>query len=152
MNTTTLKDKTTGNMIDYSSAGNLGTTLSFGEFIGGSISNPGGIAAVSSFGYKLITGDEISTYLPEQVKAYNFIETPGMYNFKLAIIAKKKGIFAISVGNAANVFRKDDKCTKAAFAIPLKETNNHIYFLQQNRPGYTPSGLELTNMYRFKVK
>ncbi len=149
---TTLKDLSSDNIVDYSNASNLGTAISFGEFIGGSVSNPGGIPAVNAFNYNLITGKEFVHYLPAQTKEFNFDESQGRYKFKLGVIAKRKGIFSISISNAANVYSKNDKCTKASFAINLKETNNHIYFLEQNRPGYIPSGLELTNMYCFKVK
>ncbi len=149
---TNLKELSTSNTVDYSNAGNLGSAISFLEFVGGSISNPGVVGSVNGFNYSLITGTEISHFLPAQTKEFNFDESQGRYKFKLGVIAKRKGIFSISISNAANVYRKNDKCTKASFSIPFKETNNHIYFLQQNRPGYTPSGLELTNMYCFKVK
>ncbi len=146
-----IQDGPTGKMVDYSGTSNLGTALSFMEFTGGSFSNPGTEYAVSAFQFNLKSGSEIVHFLPEKVKEFKFEEKQGNYTFKLAVIAKRKGIFAIGISNAANVYREKDKCSKAAFSIPLKETNNHIYLLEQNRPGYIPSGLELTNLYCFKV-
>jgi hypothetical protein len=149
---TVLKDNISGEMIDYSFAGNLGTALSFLEFTGGSISNPGAVYAVSAFRYILMSGEEvIPHFLPEKVKEYKFDEKQGSFKFRLGVIASKKGVFAIGISNASNVFKENDKCTKAAFSIPLKETNNHIHLLEQNRPGYIPSGLEITNLYCFRV-
>lgn len=150
---TRLVDLGTGNMIDYSGAGNLGTAIDFLEFTGGSISNPGAIPAVNAFEYKLIYGVFIpDNVLPEKNRDYNFTEVNSEYKFRLGIIPKRTGIFAIAPGNASNVYRNNDYCTKAGFSIIFSNTNQHIYFYQQNRPGYIPSQYELTHMYCFKVK
>jgi len=122
------------------------------EFIGGNFTDPGSNPAVSSFSYKLINGREQPNVLPDKIKEYLLSEVQNKYIFKLGVIAKKKGLFAIGIDNAASGFRKNDNCTKATFHIKLKDTDNQIGFYTQNRPGYTPSGLDLTNLYCFKVK
>lgn len=149
---TNLNEIQTGRQIDYNNAENIGSAITFLEFIGGDINNPGVVGSTSSFNYNLILGSAIMNPLSEQIKEYKFLEEQGNYKFRLGIIPKKKGIFGIGIGNAANVYRKNDKCTKANFAITFKNTKQHLYFLEENRPGYTPSGTELTNLYCFKVK
>jgi hypothetical protein len=90
--------------------------------------------------------------LPEQNRDYGFSEMNNEYKFKLGVIPKQTGTFAIGVDNAANVFRTNDKCTKASFFIKFANTNQHLYFIEQNRPGYTISESESTHAYCFKVK
>jgi hypothetical protein len=148
-----LKDLQTGSNVDYRNTENLGTGIQLLRFTGGSLSDPGVVPAIDSFTFLLKEG----VLMPpngnaNQVKTYNFLEESGKYKFKLGVIPQKKGVYALAISNAANVFQKNDKCTKASFAFKLQDTDNHIYLLKENRPDYTPSGLELTNLYCFKVK
>ena len=150
---THLRDAISGNTIDYSGAENFGTDINFFEFTGGSFSDPGVTAAVSAFDYKLIYGVFIpDSHLPGQNRDYEFDEVGDKYLFKLGIIPKRKGVFSFSPGNATNVYTKKNKCDKASFLITFANTNQHLYFYEQNRPGYTPSEYERTHMYCFKVK
>ena len=149
---TTFKDDQTGQNVDFSNASNLGFGLTFDKFVGGSISNPGTISAVSEFSTILIYGTELTSLLPDRIKSFSFLEETGRYKFKIGIVAKKEGVFSVSISNAANVYRKNEKCDKAGFSITFANTNQHLYFYEQNRPGYTPSEYERTHMYCFKVK
>jgi hypothetical protein len=150
---TQLADLNSGQSIDYSGAENFGTAIGIFEFTGGSVNNPGGTGAVDAFEYKLIHGVFIpDSHLPNENKDYEFAEIGSEYKFKLGIIPKRHGIYTISPGDAANVYTKKNKCDKAGFAIKFTNTNQHLYFYEQNRPGYTPSEYERTHMYCFKVK
>ena len=149
---TTFMDDQTGQNINFSNAANLGFGLTFDKFVGGSISNPGTIAAVSNFSTILIYGTELTSLLPDRIKSYGFLEETGRYKFKIGIVTKQKGVFSISISNAANVYRRNDGCPKAGFSITFANTNQHMYYYEQNRPGYTPSQYEQTHMYCFKVK
>jgi hypothetical protein len=149
---TLLKDRVTNIEINYNNAENLGSAISLVELTGGNAADPGAIPSVSSFNFNLVWGKETASSLPNQVKEYLFAELMGKYKFKLAIIPQKKGIYAVGISNASNVFRKDDKCKKASLSIKFFSTNTHIYLLEKQRPGYIPSGLDLTNNYYFKVK
>jgi len=150
---TRLRDAYSGNTIDFSGAENFGTDINFFEFTGGSFSNPGVVAAVDAFDYKLIYGVFIpDNHLPNQNRDYGFIEIGNEYRFKLGIIPKRSGIFSFSPGNAANVYTNKNKCDKAGFTLTFGNTNQHFYFYEQNRPGYTPSEYERTHLYCFKVK
>lgn len=150
---TNLSDGISGNTVDFSGAENFGTDINFYEFIGGNFSNPGVLAAVDAFDYKLTTGTFIpDNHLPEQNKDYRFAEIGNEYRFKLGVIPKRKGTFSFSPGNASNVYTKKRPCDKANFLITFENTNQHLYFYEQNRPGYTLSEYERTHVYCFKVK
>lgn len=146
-----LKDFETEQVIDYSGAENFGPSIQYIELIGGDLYNPGGIAAANSFENHLIWGTPVSFDKPDKVRSFRCIEENGSYKFKVGIIPKKKGAFIIAPGNAANVFRKNDKCTKAGFNLTFKNTDQHLYLYEQNRPGYVPSGYEREHMYCFVV-
>lgn len=150
---TRLVDISSGNSIDYSTAQNLGISINFFQFTGGSISNPGVIPAVNAFEYKLVYGEFLhDPFLPDQNRDYKFAEINNEYRFKLGIIPKRVGIFSFSPGDAGGVVRNNDECSKANFKITFTNTNQHLYFYEQNRPGYIPSVYEQTHIYCFKVK
>ncbi len=146
-----LKDTFLDRIIDYSGAENLGTSISFIEMIGGSFGNPGAIEAADSFDIITLIGKSIATPSSHRIKAFSFEEISGNYRFKIGIIPRKKGIFSLAPSDAARVYRANDKCTKASFGITFRNTNQHLYLYEQNRPGYTPSEYEATHMYCFKV-
>jgi len=148
---TQLKNLINGQIIDYSGAENLGTAIGYGELLGGDMLNPGGIPAANSFDNVLRAGVLSSTDKPEQVRVYRFKEENGKYLFKLGIIPKKKGTFIIAPGNAANVYRKSDKCSKAGFNLTFENTNQHLYLYEQKRPGYVLSDYDRGHIYAFKV-
>lgn len=152
ISSTILPDLATGDLVEYSKA-NLSMSKDFVEFTGGSISNPGVVPSVNAFDYKLVHGSFIPDDLsPEKNRDYSVQENNSAYRFKLGIIPKRVGIFSIAVTNASNVYRLNDLCSKASFKITFANTNQHLYFYEQNRPGYTPSEYERTHMYCFKVK
>lgn len=148
---TSLTDLRTNQLIDFSRATNLGSAITVVKFIGGSVSDPGAVYSANSFDYVLVVGNKIDNPSTEGVREYTFAEDNKMYHFKLGIIPKQYGIFSIGLSNAANVYRKSDKCTKAEFEINFNNTNQHLYYLQNNRPGYIITGSELTSLYCFKV-
>ena len=148
---TSLQDNNSGKLIDYSGASNLGTAISVVKFIGGSISDPGAVYSANSFNYFLAIGNPVNNSFVEGIREYLFLENNNQYKFKLAIIPQQLGIYSLGISNAANVYRHSDPCTKAGFEIDFENTNQHLYFLQENRPGYTISGSELTSLYCFKV-
>lgn len=131
-----------GQLVEYNNAGNLGSSISFYA-----LSNLGQftVKSVNKFNYSLIEG--VQKRITDDIIEYTFSEKNGAYQFKLALIAKEKGIYSIIFSNAANVYRINDKCTKANFIINFKNTNQH-YYLNPNFTGGTPVGGD----YYFKVK
>ncbi len=148
---TQLMDLIRNQITDYSDAENLGMVIGYGELIGGDLLNPGGLPAANNFENILIKGLSVQSFKPDQVREFLFKEEGGMYYFKLGIVPKKKGLFIISPGNATNVYTSGNKCDKASFSLTFKNTNQHLYLYQQNRPGYTLSKYDQTHIYCFNV-
>jgi hypothetical protein len=147
---TKLQDVVTGNTIDYGNAVNLGEDLSLLIFTGGSVSDPGASYANTNFDYFIANGGAGLTSI-NGVRNFLFSELNGSYLLKVGIIPKKAGIYGLGIGNPTGVYRKNDACTKASFAISFYNTNQHLYYYQNNRPGYSISDYEQQHMYCFKV-
>lgn len=144
---TTLKDGFTGQMISYSGAANLGSAISFAKLIAPSLTDD---QVASNFKFVLLQGNEIMRPDTAKYREFKFDELNSYYKFKLGIIPKEQGVFKMFVSNAANVYRYNDKCTKAGFVINFKETNQHFYFNEVSFPGIVLSGKN--GVYLFKVK
>ena len=140
-----LKDMISNRIINYTDAANLGSAVGFEELLGNSQRKE----AVSDFNFILISGMEINSVNPARFKEYIFKEEANRYIFRLGLIPKKQGIFRMGFSDAANVYRKNEGCTKAYFKIFFKETNQHLYFNDNNFNITTPLP---SNMYCFKVK
>jgi hypothetical protein len=141
---TQFKDIATEQIIDYSKAENLGSGISFSAI---NSSNEFTVNSVDKFNYILKEGIELRHgYGNGLGNEYQFIEKNGRYLFLLGIIAREKGIFRIIFSNAGNVYRSNDKCTKAGFTINFKDTDQHIY-LFPGGAGTPPGG----GVYYFKV-
>jgi hypothetical protein len=68
----TLVDISSGNSVNYSGAVNFSTGIDFFEFIGGNVNNPGVLAAVNAFEYKLNEGVFVpDNVVPQQNRDYN---------------------------------------------------------------------------------
>lgn len=137
--------------VEFSGATNLGSDLSFDIFRGGSISDPGTNYAANDFNYSLVIGSPANNPFTDRIKEYLFKENDNTYDFKLGIIPKFSGTYAVAIGDAQGVARKSDKCSKAYFEIDFENTNQHLYLYQDNRPGYTISEYEQKHMYCFRV-
>lgn len=140
-----LKDAISNREISFANAANLGSAIAFGQLLGNSQEKD----AVSDFNYILISGTETNSVNAARFKEYLFKEELGRYIFRLGIIPKKVGIFRMGFSDAANVYRKNQGCGKAFFKILFKETNQHLYFNDNNFNITTPLP---SNMYCFKVK
>jgi hypothetical protein len=148
---TKLNNLYTNQIVDYSGAVNFGTAIGYLKLVGGDLLNPGSVAAADSFENILIKGKSEQSLNPAQVRNFLFTEENGMYVFKLGMVSKAKGLFAIGPGNAVNVYTNTNKCNKANFTLTFKNTDQHLYLYEQSRPGYTPSEYEKTHMYCLKV-
>ena len=93
-------------------------------------------------------GIEIANPYIELGREYGFIQENNRCLFLLGVIPKQKGIYSILFSNSNNVYRKNDKCTKASFVLNFKNTNQHYYLSPFFAGGPTPIGGD----YYFKVK
>lgn len=147
VNTSTkLTDLQTGALVEYNNTSNLGNVVTLLRFL--TVNTQG---AVNNFSLVLLKGTEVSAVDPLSQKDVLFVEENGNYKFNLAIIAKDTGRYAITIGNATNVFRKNDNCTKASFAINFEATNQHFYLLHLWRPDLILDDQSKTKVYYFKV-
>lgn len=149
---TRLLNKETNQMVDYTGAENFGTAISYIELKGGDILNSNSLPAANSFDNVLKKGVQLTPINPQYTRAFQFVEEAGSYRFKVGIVPKKKGLFAIAPGNAENVYTRSNQCDKAGFDLTFTDTEQHMYLLEQSRPGYTPSELERTHTFCFKVE
>jgi hypothetical protein len=138
-------DRINGQTVTFSNAENLGTAIGFAEIILPEIKG-----AANDFDYVLVKGTTVSNPKVTEIREYSFIEGSANYEFRLGIIPKRKGFFNFGLSNAANVFRKNDKCTKAFYRIYFTQTPLHLYYLKQVL-GITPDST-YASPYCFKVK
>ncbi|MHA4845771.1 hypothetical protein ACX0G7_16475 [Flavitalea antarctica] len=118
---TQFKDEATGIFVDYDKAQNLGTYLSFAGLLKDSIFP----VTVDKFDFILKKGLESKSTDIRLRKEYNFPDVRNRYEFLLGIVPKEKGTFSVLFSRAANVYRSDDKCTKATFSINFVDTDQH---------------------------
>ena len=145
------KNLATGEIVNFTGAVNLGFSISYIELKGGDLNSPGAISSAAEFTNVLIKGIESVPVRPEQIRNFRFVEENGFYHFKLAIIPKKRGLFAIAPGNSGSVYTNDNKCWEAGFSLTFKDTNQRIFLYEQSRPGYAVSAYERSHMYVFRV-
>ena len=145
------KNLATGEIVNFTGAVNLGFAISYLELKGGDINSPGALASAAEFTNVLIKGTETTPPRPEQIRTFRFVEENGFYHFKLGIIPKRMGLFAIGFGNSGSVYTNNNKCWEASFSLTFKDTNQRIFLYEQSRPGYTASSFERSHMYVFKV-
>ena len=142
----TFTDLVSNNNVNYSNAVNLGSAIGFGEIIGKDSIRE----SANSFSYFLVNGINVINPFVSKIREYLFVEKNNSYLFKLGIIPKIKGVFGIGLSNAANVFRTNDKCTKASFKLFFQNTKQHYYL----NPNINSSNFDTTKpsgSYYFKV-
>lgn len=105
---------------------------------------PQWVDAADEFIYVLVEGTEKNPIRPRYRESMDS-QKNGRYFLKVGIMPKSKGTFSVVFGNAANVYRKNDKCTKANFTLNFKNTNQHYYL----SPFY--QGGAFVGDYYFKV-
>jgi hypothetical protein len=141
----TQANRISGQTVTFSKAENLGTAIGFAEIILPEIKG-----AANDFAYLLVKGTTVTNPKITEIREYSFLEGSNTYEFRLGIIPKRKGFFNFGLSNAANVFRKNDKCTKAFYRIYFTQTPLHLYYIKQVL-GTTPDS-SYSSPYCFKVK
>ncbi|MEO5907689.1 MAG: hypothetical protein ABIR50_03730 [Ginsengibacter sp.] len=142
-----LSDLESGSKIDYSNASNLGNVVTLLRFLPANTVQGG----MNNFKLILLKGTEVNAVDPLSQKDFLFAEENGYYKFNLAIIPKDTGKYVLTIGNAANVFRRNDPCSKAGFSINFEATDQHFYLLNLWRPDLILDDQGKTKVYYFKV-
>ncbi|MEX8546059.1 MAG: hypothetical protein V5804_00530 [Mucilaginibacter sp.] len=144
---TKLKDLQSGNIVDYSNAGNLGNVVSLLRFL----PSKKEVGAIINFQLIMLKGSKVNSIDPSTNQEVLFKEENGYYKFNMAIIPKDTGRYVITISNAANVYRKNDKCTKANFLIDFQSTDQHYNLFNLWRPDLTLDESGKKKVYYFKV-
>lgn len=139
-----LRDMVTGKVIDYSNAANLGSAIAFQKL---SSTNEFVEKAARSFTFKLTYGTETNNADPESLREFLFEERNKRYVFKLGVIPKQAGTYRLFFSNAANVYKRENRCSKANFTLNFKDTDQHINLY----PGLVDS-TSGGGVYYFKVE
>lgn len=144
---TSQPDLQTGSTINYRNASNLGNVITFLKFLPSNQS----AGAVNNFNLSIMKGSHVNSIDPLSQLEVLFYEANGYYSFDLAIVPKDTGRYVITIGDAANVYRTNDKCTKASFVINFENTNQHFYLLNLWRPDLILDDQGKKKVYYFKV-
>ncbi len=142
-----LSDLQRGTVINYSNTENLGNVVTLLRFAPLNTD----VGAINNFKFIFKKGSQIKAIDPLSQMDVLFDEGNGSYIFSLAIIANDTGRYALTIGDAADVYRKNDKCTKANFSINFQNTNQHFYWLNEWRPDLTLDDNSKRHVYYFKV-
>jgi hypothetical protein len=109
------------------------------------------LPAKDSFNYVSITGQ----FVPRPINQNQGINTEYFeninYNFKGAIICKKKGVYAISVDNLISRGIRGQNCTNASFNMTVINNNKHIN-LYQSALGVVLDQNSIDKIYCFRVQ
>lgn len=89
---------------------------------------------------------------PSRIKDMKYLESSNAYTFKMGIIPKNKGLYAIFISNLNSQGIIGKNCTNADFADTLTNSNKNINLFQyaMNRP--PASQYEIDRIYCFRVQ
>lgn len=106
--------------------------------------------AIDSFSFMAGAGGFQSEPLdPDTRKIISFEEINGNYIFSLALVPKKKGIYALII---IDIYQAMIRCDKLSVAILMSNMDNHLHYLADIYFGGQPvDPLDLTHDYCFKV-
>ena len=150
---TSLNNLSTGELIDYSNATDIESTLSIAKLVNGNIIPQG---SVYNFNYvseigQIYNATDIPS--PQTVQQLRFQQVGSNYQLKIGIIAKDTGVFALGIGNGlSNSRNHSNKCEKASFQFTIFETSQHIKYYQTWRSDYILSPSDIAKLYCFKVE
>lgn len=146
---TTLNDSTLNSLVDFSGS-DMGGNLELLRLPDTSSIATGGM---DNFNIVFLTGKPSGNdNIPSQNKGCYFTESNNNYELKIRFVAKQKGIYLVSLGNAMGILKKKGGCEKANFLITNANSNNHLYFYANWLHSNAISKYEKTHLYCFKVK
>jgi hypothetical protein len=149
---TTLKDEVTGQMIDYSNAENLETSIqtlrnSETEY---AEPNANDVTFIEKIG--TIYKSQAHPVWNDHLRYVKMVEKDGKYEFLLGIVPQKKGLQSFYIANGIRVTRKNEQreCFGASFDMRVGNLDNHLYLYTAINP--KPNSLERNNVYYIQVK
>jgi hypothetical protein len=145
-NSSMITDVRSSKTIDYSNTANLGNVITILRFSGKE--TPG---AINDFELSILKGSKVETVDKESAVEVLFAEENNHYIFLMSAVPKDTGRYVLTISDAGNVYRKNDKCTKAGFAINFSQTDQHFDLLNEWRPDLTLDNNGKRHVYYFKV-
>ena len=145
---TTFEDLNSQATIDFSNS-QIGTNIRILNFPNTSQTV---IGAIYDFDIIKIYGNEVGNdNIPTENKGFYYDEINGNYILKLGFIAKKKGVYGISLGNSIGVVQRKGGCAKATIEIDNTNANTHLFYYEKFFPGDSTSAYTKMHVYFFKV-
>lgn len=146
-------DTISNQIINYGGASNFSTDINFN-----SIEDPLKISeiegAIDSFSFISMVGSlKENPFEPKGSLAISYSEGSVYYQNSFAFVALKKGIYAVTVVDIENSYKR---CAKAYVSLTLSNINKHQEFLKITYYPGSPFGdtipeIEQTHTYCFKV-
>lgn len=110
------------------------------------------VGAIYDFNIIKIYGNEVGNdNIPTENKGFFYEEINNTYILKLGFIAKRKGIYGISLGDDISVIRKNNGCEKAFIEIDNTNPNSHLYYYINFFHGQPINTYTTKHVYCFKV-
>jgi hypothetical protein len=136
--------------VDYSNAKSIGGNITCFEL--DSVQHQV-VGAVSKFIFVQTTGSVVDNpQLPLEKRNIFYQELNNSYNFKIGIIPKNKGLYAIFISNLNSQGIIGKNCTNADFANTLTNTNKNINLFQYAMNRLPASQFEIDRIYCFRVQ
>ena len=148
VHSTIFNDTLINKSIDFSGS-NIGSSLRLLRFPDNSSTVVGGM---NDFEIHILEGNAPGNdNIPTENKGVFFTERNGNYRLKISLIAKQKGIYAISLGDAIGIVEKRNSCEKANISIKNVNLNKNLYYYQNFFNGLPINDYSKTHVYCFKV-
>jgi hypothetical protein len=145
---TTFEDLNSQATVDFSNS-QIGSNIRILNFTDTSQTVMG---AVYDFDIIKIYGNEVGNdNIPTENRGFYYQEINGNYILKLGFIAKKKGVYGISLGNSIGIVQKKGSCEKANVEIDNTNANTHFYYYENFFPNDSTSAYTKKHVYFFKV-
>ena len=126
-----LRDLRSGQMVDYSNATLISSTLFIDNITAGTFINAGGVkdfAFVNKVG-NVYTDQNLTSQ--DRVKQVDYKAVGNRYELDAAIIPVKKGIYSIAFSNGGSKSRQGSKtCEQAEFEVSVLSSKRNYAYLQ----------------------
>ena len=127
---TTMRDRGSGQNITFGNAANFGSIIRMAVLDATSDTL---IDAVSQFTSLPLEGRAytVANAMPARALQFEYIQIKDQYRFRLALICRQKGVFALFIGNAVNVHQQGKSvCEGASINIGIDNNDKHLSYLQ----------------------
>lgn len=126
---TKLLDVNSGREVDYSNATKVGSILFVQEIPQDKLPIKDAAGIFKYVNKKGIIYSDATVPNVERAKQLTYQQSLNNYELLVGVVAQKKGVFCITIGDGFSVGRPSNGCDKASFDIRLTNTNQHLSYL-----------------------